>query len=628
MMTQNNQVFDFLNEGKTMTTSMSEEVFIFPLSFAQERLWFLDQLAPNQVSYNISRALRIDGHLQISALTQAITEIRRRHEVLRTTFKVLEGAVCQVITPEATRPVPVHDLQGLAPEAQSEEVQSIAHAAAQTPFDLSTGPLMRAQLLKLAEHAHVLLIIVHHIVADAWSIAIFSRELSSLYESFSQGKPPALPELSIQYADFAEWQKQTLQGAALDTHLSYWRQKLAGMPPRLELPTDHPRSVKRTVWGGTVRFQLSDGLTQRLKALSQQSGTTLFMTLLAAFQTLLHRYTGQTDIVVGTDIANRNRLELEGLIGFFVYQLVLRTGCSAHLTFQSLLNQVRQVVLEAYAHQDLPFNELVKALKPERSLDHTPLFQVKFVFENAPPPTLRLPNLTLTPLEIEKRITQHDLILFVWEEAQGLQGVFEYSTDLFEVTTIAMMAQQFQTLLVDICARPNTPLKRLNLLSEAERTQQAVAQQADQRSKLKKLKTIRPKLMTLGRDTLIETTQLQQGSALPLVIKPTGADLDLGDWSKHHRDFIESALLKHGALLFRGFNLDLTTAKFEQFTSSIANELFQNNGEHVRATVSGRVYTPVFYPADQKILWHNENSFNRQVPLKIWLGSSFKSISR
>ncbi|MGB3292552.1 MAG: condensation domain-containing protein [Phormidesmis sp.] len=603
-----------------MATATLEEVFIFPLSFAQERLWLVDQLAPHQVSYNISRALRLEGPLDIPALTEAITEIRRRHEVLRTIFKVVEGMPCQVITPEATLPVPVLDLQTLAPEAQSEQTQSLAYTAAQTPFELSTGPLMRVQLLKLAEHVHVFLITVHHIIADAWSVAVFSRELSSLYNAFTQGKSSPLPEPSIQYADFAEWQKQTLPGALLDTQLSYWRQQLADIPPHLVLPTDRPRSNKQTVEAGTIRFQLSEETTQQLKALSQSSGATLFMTLLAAFQILLCRYTGQTDVVVGTDIANRHQLDLEELIGFFVNQLVLRTDCSGNPPFHALLDRVRQVVLDAYAHQDLPFNELVKALKPERSRGQTPFFQVSLVFENAPPPTLKLPNLTLKPLEIEKRVTQNELTLFVWEKSQCLQGVFEYSTDLFEAATVAKMVQQFQTLLADICDRPHAPLKQLHLLNETERTQQAIAQQADKRSKLSKLKAIRPKLKTLSQDTLVETTQLLSGSTLPLMIKPTTAGLDLVDWAKHHQGYLERELLKHGALLFRGFNQKLTTPKFEQFTASLARELLQNNGEHIRATVSGRVYTPVFYPAEQKILWHNENSFNRQVPLKIWFG--------
>jgi amino acid adenylation domain-containing protein/non-ribosomal peptide synthase protein (TIGR01720 family) len=441
------------------------------LSFAQARLWFLEQLEPGSSAYNIPAAVRLTGSLHVAVLEQSLNEIVQRHEVLRTTFATVSGEPTQVIAPVLALTVPRVDLRNL-PEAQQEaQVERLATEEAQQPFDLAKGPLLRATLLHLGEAEHVLLLTMHHIVSDGWSMGVLIRELAALYEAFSTGKPSPLPELPIQYADFAHWQRQWLQGEVLAAQLSYWEQQLTGAPALLELPTDRPRPAVQTFRGATQFLALPEPLSQKLKTLSQRSGVTLFMTLLAAFQTLLYRYTGQEDICIGSPIANRNRSETEELIGFFVNTLVLRADMSENPTFQELLGRVREVTLGAYAHQDLPFEQLVEALQPERNLSHQPLFQVMFALQNAPMPALELPNLTLSSLEIESGTAKFDLTLSMEDTEQGLVGSLEYNTDLFHGTTISRMLGHFQTLLEGIVAEPDQRLSDLPLLTQPERQQ-------------------------------------------------------------------------------------------------------------------------------------------------------------
>ncbi|RMF36691.1 MAG: non-ribosomal peptide synthetase, partial [Chloroflexi bacterium] len=352
-----------------------------PLSFAQQRLWFLDQLAPNTPLYNIPDAIRLRGPLDVAVLERSLNEIVRRHESLRTTFRATDGKPVQVIAPTLKLPLPLVDLSGLPKAAREAEVQRLATEEAQRPFDLSRGPLLRVTLLRLGDEEHVALLTMHHIISDGWSMRVLVQELAALYDAFSHGRPSPLPDLPIQYADFALWQREWLQGEVLEEQLAYWKQQLSGSPPVLELPTDRPRPPVQSFRGAHRPFMLPRPLSQAIKALCRREGVTPFMLLLAAFQTLLHRYTGQDDISVGTPIANRNRAEIEGLIGYFANTLVLRTDLSGDPPFRELLKRVREVALGAYAHQDLPFEMLVDALQPERDLSHTPLFQVMFVLQ-------------------------------------------------------------------------------------------------------------------------------------------------------------------------------------------------------------------------------------------------------
>jgi amino acid adenylation domain-containing protein len=448
-----------------------------PLSFAQQRLWFLDQLVPGSPLYNIPLAMRLTGALDVAALERTLNEIVSRHEVLRTTFATADGRPAQVIAPNLVLPLPVTDLSHL-PEGEREALaRQMATDDARRPFDLAGGPLLRARLLHLADDDHVALLTLHHIISDGWSMGVLIREIAALYDSFSTGKRPQLPNLPLQYADFAAWQRGWLQGDVLEAQLAYWKEQLGDSPPLLELPTDRPRPAVQTNHGAHHTFALPADLTNAIKALTQKEGVTLFMTLLAAFQTLLHRYTGQNDLNVGAPIANRSRAEVENLIGFFVNTLVLRARFDGQPTFRDLLKRARETALAAYAHQDLPFEMLVEALQPQRDLSHTPLFQAMFVLDNAPMGTFTqaLPGLTLSPIEAESGIAKFDITLSMFEGPNGLQGTLEYNTDLFDAATIERLAGHFKTLLAAVTANPDQPLTALPLLTDAERHTMLVA---------------------------------------------------------------------------------------------------------------------------------------------------------
>ncbi|MEN9520551.1 MAG: hypothetical protein RLZZ381_3139, partial [Cyanobacteriota bacterium] len=390
-----------------------------PLSFAQQRLWFLDQLEPESGAYNTSTGVRIKGQLNQEVLVQSFSEIIRRHEVLRTNFVKQDGEAVQIIHPPSDWQMSITDLQALPISEREAEIKRLVIAEATKLVDLATDQLVRGTLLLVSEREHVLLLTMHHIISDGWSMGVLIQEITTLYSAFIEGKPSPLSELAIQYADFAVWQREWLTGEELQNQLSYWQKQLAGAAPRLELPTDRPRPAVQTFQGANQSFRIPLELTKGLTTLSQLEGTTLFMTLLAAFQTLLYRYTGQTDISVGSPIANRNHEEIEGLIGFFVNTLVLRTQLENHPSFRELLQQVREVSLGAYAHQDLPFEMLVEQLQPERNLSHTPLFQVMFVLQNAPTSELEFGELTLSELPVDNNTAKFDLTLSLHETEDG-----------------------------------------------------------------------------------------------------------------------------------------------------------------------------------------------------------------
>ncbi|MEH2102809.1 MAG: amino acid adenylation domain-containing protein [Nostoc sp.] len=442
-----------------------------PLSFSQERLWFLYQLQSDSSTYNVSFAFRLQGLLNITALEDSFNEIIQRHEALRTTFVAVENKPVQVISPSLKLILPVVNLQEFPEQERETQVLQLVKNEVQQPFNLEQGSLLRSSLVRLGENEYVLLLSVHHIAFDGWSEGILWRELTALYTAFSTGKPSPLPNLPIQYADFAVWQRQWLQGQVIDTQLNYWKQQLAGAPPLLELPTDRVRPPIQTNRGGIKRFRLDDRLTQKLKSLSEKPGATLFMTLLTGFVILLSRYSNQQDILVGSPIANRNCSEIESLIGFFVNILVLRTDVSGNPSFWELLQRVRQVAMEAYSHQDVPFEQVVETLQPERNLNYSPLFQVMFVLLNTPPGKLELPGLSINPLEVETPTAKFDLTLLMTETEQGLSGSLEYNSDLFEEATITRMVGHFVTLLEGIVANPEGRISQLPLLTQPEQQQ-------------------------------------------------------------------------------------------------------------------------------------------------------------
>jgi amino acid adenylation domain-containing protein len=468
-----NQNLAIGDRGKLSTIQPVSRDQNLPLSFSQQRLWFLNELEGGEsATYNWpAPAIALTGKLDPQVLVKTISEIVRRHEVLRTTFTNINGDIVQKIHPPQVLNIPIIDLQAETESKQAIAVKELAAAERAKPFDLQQGPIFRCQLVRLSETSHVLVLAVHHIAADGWFMGIFLKEFASIYTAFSQGKPSPLPELPIQYADFAAWQRNWLQCEVLERHLKYWRQQLAHIPPLLELPTDRPRPPIQTFQGSKVSFQLSLSLTQQVKRLGQQNGATLFMTLYAAFALLLSRYCGQTDIVIGSPIANRDRAEVENLLGFFVNNLVLRIQIQQNPSFQELLAQVKKIALDAYDHQSLPFEKLVEELQPERNLSYHPLFQVMFILQNSPTQSLQIPDLSLSGIEVESNTTQLDLTLEMLDLHEGLAGNFEYNTDLFERSTIDRMVGHFQNLLEAIAINPFLKVSQIPILSASEQQQ-------------------------------------------------------------------------------------------------------------------------------------------------------------
>ncbi|MBI4747841.1 MAG: amino acid adenylation domain-containing protein [Acidobacteria bacterium] len=450
-----------------------------PLSFAQQRLWFLDQLEPDSPMYNMPGVLRLSGPLDVEALAQSLNEIISRHEALRTTFAQVDGQPVQVIAPVGDQQLSITDLSSLSVPDQESEVQTLASQEAHQPFSLTAGPLIRFSVLRLAPDQHILLVTIHHIAADGWSLSVFLTELHTLYQAFLHHQPSPLPSLTIQYSDFAVWQRGWLTDERLRPQLDYWKQQLAGLES-LNLPTDRPRPAIQSFRGARVKTLYSRELVDQLTQLSRQHHATLFMVLLAGFQTLLHRLSGQSDIAVGTPIAGRNQLETENLIGLFVNTLVLRADLSHNPTFLDLLAQVRQTTVDAFTHQDVPFEKLVEELHPERDLSRSPLFQVMFVMQNTPHLTFDFGDLQLELVESETRIAKFDLTCDVEESPQGLAITFEFNSDLFDQSTIDRFFSYYETLLTGAVSNPTLPVGHLPILTEAERHQLLVEWNATQ----------------------------------------------------------------------------------------------------------------------------------------------------
>jgi amino acid adenylation domain-containing protein len=440
-----------------------------PLSFAQQRLWFLDQLEPGNVSYNIPDGLRLEGRLDVRALTESLNTILQRHEALRTTFKSVDGVPTQIIAPVQVIALPLIDLGDLSEGSREQEAHRLAYEEARRPFNLATGPLVRATLIRLSREQHVLLLTMHHIISDGWSKGLLVKELTELYDAYLNGRPYRLPKLQAQYADYAVWQRQWLEGEVLDSQVDYWKEQLGGSLPVLELPTDYTRPATRKYSGASKEVAIAAEVTNQLRALCREEGATVFMALLAAYKLLLSRYSQQQEIVVGTPIAGRNRPEIENLIGFFVNTLALRTDLSGDPSFRELLGRVRAAALGAYTNQDLPFEKLVEVLQPERSMNRAPLFQAMFHLQNIPPHDLELKGLSLSPLEVRIGITRIDLELHLSDSPQGLSGFLIYSTELFEGATIERMIEHFRRLIESAVANPDDPISALSMMTEAER---------------------------------------------------------------------------------------------------------------------------------------------------------------
>lgn len=585
-----------------------------PLSFAQERLWFMDRLHPASTAYNVPVALRLEGELDLGALRRSFDEIVRRHEVLRTTFAVAGEEPRQRVGPARPVPVPVIDLSRLDEPRRGSEARRQSRSATRQPFDLARGPLLRIRLLRLGPGEHAALGALHHIVSDAWSIGVLVREVSELYRAFSSGRPSPLPALPIQYADFAHWQRQWMDGEVLESHLDYWRRRLSGAPV-LDLPTDRPRTEEGSTAGAGHRLELSDEVTKALRDLSREEGATEFMTLLAAFDALLGGLSGQTDVVVGTDIANRNRLEGEELIGFFVNHLVLRCDLSGGPTFREVLRRVRRGALEAYGHQDLPFELLVKELRPERSLSRVPLFQVLFVFQNAPVRTLELPGLKVRPMDVGAMTSKFELSLFMEERAGRFSGTWVFRSDLFDPATIARFSECLAALLERVAANPDVRLSELRKEIDIREERRTMETSERREAKIDKLRRVRRRSVDPAAVSLVQVRELEEGRRMPLLVEPAVPGVVLMEWAQGHREAVEQRLLEHGAVLFRGFGID-SVAGFEEVAEALCPDLFTDYGDLPKEEEGEKVYRSTPYPPEKTILFHNESSHMHRWPAR------------
>ena len=445
-----------------------EESYRFPLSFGQERLWFLDQLMPGTPLFNLNQAHRFSMSLVPQVLERSLNEVVRRHEILRTTFHVLGGEPVQAVARESRIRLPVIDLSTFPEHLREKEASRLATEEARLPFDLARGPLLRTKLLRLAKDRWIFLVTMHHIIADGWSLVVFWRELGAIWRAYGEGQSSPLPEPALQYGDFATWQRGCLTGSVLQRQISYWRQQLVGVNP-LELPADRPRSKLQTSSGALYDFSLSASLVSSLQELSRRSGTTLFMTLLAAFQALLYRYTGETDVAVGTYVAGRNRAELEHLLGFFLNTITLRVNLSGNPSFATLLARVKDTTLDAYTHQDVPFAKIVQELQPHRDLNWNPFFQIVFQMLNLPPVSKHAEVVDAPEIPVQRGTAIFDLTFTLWESGKILKGHVEYNTDIFNADTIARYLAHYKTLLESVAANPEQNISTLPLITNVER---------------------------------------------------------------------------------------------------------------------------------------------------------------
>ncbi|HEY0365245.1 MAG TPA: amino acid adenylation domain-containing protein, partial [Pyrinomonadaceae bacterium] len=557
-----------------------------PLSFAQRRLWFLAQLQPDSAFYNVATAMRITGPLNTAALEAAIDSVVMRHESLRTVFAVVDDEPVQIITEKQASVFSIIDLNSGGEDA----ARHLLKREAQQPFDLSRGPLFKATLVRLDLHDHVLLINLHHIVSDGWSATILFRDLEKLYDAYSQDRSSPLPELKIQYADYAVWQKKYLNAERIESLTSFWRSYLAGALLVLELPLDKPRPSSQTFSGADLPTTFSHELSAAINELSQRHGVTPFMTMMAAFQLFLSSATGREDVLTGTDVANRNRVELEQLVGFFVNLLPVRIDLSGNPTFLELLARASSSILEVYAHQDLPFEKIVEELKPERDLRRNPIVQVLFVMQNTEQRPLRLSGATVEPFKLSSASSRFDLALFVSQKENSLHGLWRYNPDLFASTTISGFAAQFENLLTRIVADPHVRVRELTAGVESKTKQMPAP--------LNQFRKTHRRAVDLSQLRTVKTEFLEPNTTLPLVITPDAEEIDLGEWALTNQEFIDANLLKHGALLFRDFNID-SAVQFEEFARSTCSDLFGDYGDLPREEEGGKVYASTPYPPEE-----------------------------
>ena len=591
------------------------------LSLAEERQWILWRLAPLSPAYTMARSLRIAGELDTGALEGSFTEVVRRHEILRTRYRERSGEPVPEVLPAAPTRLPLVDLTGLPRTVRERAMRGIERSEAARPFDLERDPPMRVLLVRLDPRDHVVTVALHHIAADAASLHLLGRELGTLYEALAAGEPPALAAPELQYRDVAYRERHLLATERLDRALAFWRRELAGAPVALGLPTDLPRPPVSTFLGAAVPFAPPPDLGERLQRIMRREGATLFMVLLAAFAVVLHRRSGQREVVLGTSVANRHHPETERMVGLFANQVPLRIDFEGTPTLREVLIRARRTLLSTLDVQWVPFQLVVDAVRPPRLPNRNPIFQVMLELDQLGIDTgaAAESRLTLTPVPGERSRARMDLTLFVVERDGRLGGKLEYSTDLFEERTALGMSEELATVLERMATEPDRRVDEASLATWSPAKEETMKPKTDQRSSLDRFRTTRPRPVSLPEGDaldLVETGELEPGRELPLVIRPAAHDVDIAAWARDHLDRIDGQLARHGAILFRGFGVDTVDA-FQELASCLCGELFHDNGEHDRESVAGDVATPTFYPPEKKLLWHNENSFNHRWPGRI-----------
>jgi alpha-ketoglutarate-dependent taurine dioxygenase len=583
------------------------------LSFGQQQMWFLDQLTPGTSTYNIPDVMELAGPLNVEALEEGFRSVIARHEILRTRLGSVDGSPIPAVHEAWEFHIQQFDLTGMPEAERHPEARRIIQEQARQPFNIAQDLMLRATLVRIQPERHLLLALTHHIAWDVSSRAVLYRELRAVYQGLLRGQSFQLAELPIQYSDFAAWQKQRLQGKVFEEQAAYWREQLGNAAHALNLPTDRPRPAIQSFHGAKHFFSFSPALIESAATLSREQNATLFMTLLASFVAFLNGFTGQADISIGSPMVGRNYPELENLIGFFINTTVLRFVVSRSTTFRELVEQARKVTLGAHSHQDLPFEKLVEITRPRRDPSRMALIQVNFRVQSEPAPRLELPGLAIEPKFefIDTGTSKFDLALELAPDGSG-DSFFEYNSDLFEPATIVRLVDEFERLVKALLRQPNVPLSALEAVSQLGRRTSTMESISD-KPKMKSLKDFKRKAVDLSQAT-INTSTL--GSKLPLVVTPAVENFDLADWAKNNRDFINTKLLDHGAILFRGFNLE-SPADFERVAGSICSELYAEYGDLPREGVAGKIYKSTPYPADKMILYHNESSHMSRWPQKI-----------
>ncbi len=590
-----------------------------PLSLAQERLWFLHQFRPGNTSYNVAAAFRIEGTLEVGALQSAFREIVRRHQVLRARF-VDRGARPELILrQDSDIDLRLHDLGNLPDPERRKRAEDLAHREASRPFDLEKDDLIRVTLVRLRQREFELIVLMHHIVTDEWCAQVFLNELRRFYESALSGQPHSLPELSFQYWDFARWQRNRLLGGRLEALRAFWAQRLQGHPPRIELPYDRPRTNRTGDSGRRMHFSFDKSLLQDLKALSLRQEATLFMTLLALYKVLFFSFSGQRDLLIGSPVTGRTQPGTEGLIGFFANLVVMRSQLREEMPFEEFLRDVRETALAAYDHQEYSFAQLVSDLNPERSDKHAPIVQVIFGLWGQPVETAEFCGLRLSQKKLHNQGAKYDLEMQLVESDGRLQGFLEYNTGLFEERTIRRLVAAYTRLAQAAAQAPQMQLGRLARLSRPETEANEVMKPPQSTAFRGKspLKNIRRKAISVSRESMVESGPLSADSDLPLLVKPSVSGLNLSEWIDGSRDWIESRLIQHGGILFRGFKIDGLEG-FQQLARNLGPELLEYKERSTPRTELGKdVYTSTEYPAHQTIPQHNENSYASKWPLKV-----------